>query len=117
MDKIYKRENYLNKIRGFYNDKIIKVITGIRRSGKSYLLKSIISELKEQGILDKDIIYIPLDKKEYLDVDNAIKLMNLIDGFISDKDFKYLFLDEVQNVDGINNVNIVDFIYNNEDLK
>ena len=106
MDKIYKRENYLNKIRGFYNDKIIKVITGIRRSGKSYLLKSIISELKEQGILDKDIIYIPLDKKEYLDVDNAIKLMNLIDSFISDKDFKYLFLDEVQNVDGINNVNI-----------
>ena len=99
MDKIYKRENYLNKIRGFYNDKIIKVITGIRRSGKSYLLKSIISELKEQGILDKDIIYIPLDKKEYLDVDNAIKLMNLIDSFISDKDFKYLFLDEVQNVD------------------
>ena len=106
MDKIYKRENYLNKIRGFYNDKIIKVITGIRRSGKSYLLKSIISELKEQGILDKDIIYIPLDKKEYLDVDNAIKLMNLIDSFISDKDFKYLFLDEVQNVDGINNVKI-----------
>lgn len=104
MDKIYKRENYLNKIRGFYNDKIIKVITGIRRSGKSYLLKSIISELKEQGILDKDIIYIPLDKKEYLDVDNATKLMNLIDSFISDKDFKYLFLDEVQNVDGFENV-------------
>lgn len=104
MDKIYKRENYLNKIRGFYNDKIIKVITGIRRSGKSYLLKSIISELKEQGILDKDIIYIPLDKKEYLDVDNATKLMNLIDSFISDKDFKYLFLDEVQNVDGFEKV-------------
>ena len=80
-------------------------------------MKSIISELKEQGIIDKDIIYIPLDKKEYLDVDNATKLMNLIDSFIFDKDFKYLFLDEVQNVDGINNVNIVDFIYNNEDLK
>ena len=104
MDKIYKREIYLNKIRGFYNDTIIKVITGIRRSGKSCLLKSVISELKEQGILDKDIIYIPLDKKEYLDIDNATKLMTLIDSFISDKDFKYLFLDEVQNVDGFEKV-------------
>ena len=45
MEKIYKRENYLNKVRGFYNDTIIKVITGIRRCGKSYLLKSIIQEL------------------------------------------------------------------------
>ena len=47
MKKIYKRENYLKKIRGFYNDsETIKVITGIRRCGKSYLLESIINELK-----------------------------------------------------------------------
>ena len=39
MEKIYKREGYLNKIRGFYHDTMIKVITGIRRCGKSYLLK------------------------------------------------------------------------------
>ena len=45
MEKLYKREDYLNKIRGFYNDTMIKVITGIRRSGKSYLLKTIIEEL------------------------------------------------------------------------
>ena len=57
MEKIYKREDYLSKIRGFYNDTMIKVITGIRRCGKSYLLKSIIEELKENGIQDKDIIY------------------------------------------------------------
>ena len=58
MEKIYKREEYLSKIRGFYHDKMIKVITGIRRCGKSYLLKTIIEELKESGVNDKDIIYI-----------------------------------------------------------
>lgn len=42
MEKIYKRENYLKKIRGFYNDDMIKVISGIRRCGKLYFLKSII---------------------------------------------------------------------------
>lgn len=56
--KNFKRENYLNKIRGFYDDTMIKVITGIRRCGKSTLLKSVIEELKENGIQDKDIIYI-----------------------------------------------------------
>ena len=45
MEQIYKRETYLKKIRGFYNDnETIKVITGIRRCGKSFLLKSIIEE-------------------------------------------------------------------------
>ena len=62
MEQIYKREIYLKKIRGFYNDnETIKVITGIRRCGKSFLLKQVIEELKENGILDKDIIYIRLD--------------------------------------------------------
>lgn len=45
MEKLYKRENYLKKIRGFYNDDMIKVISGIRRCGKSYFFKSIIQEL------------------------------------------------------------------------
>ena len=49
MDLIYKREDYLKKVRSFYNDNMIKVITGIRRCGKSSLLKSIIEELKEKG--------------------------------------------------------------------
>ena len=68
MDKLYKREDYLKKIRGFYNDTMIKVITGIRRCGKSFLLKTIIEELKESGVSDKDIIYIELDRKEYKNI-------------------------------------------------
>ncbi len=100
MEKIYKREDYLSKIRNFYNDNMIKVITGIRRCGKSYLLKSIIEELKSKGINEKDIIYIELDKREYKSIKTATQLEKTIDSFISDNDFKYLFIDEVQNVQG-----------------
>ena len=97
-EKIYKREDYLKKIRGFYRDDMIKVITGIRRCGKSYLLKSIIQELLDSGVLEKDIIYIELDKKEYKDITTSKELEAVIDNFIKDDDFKYLFIDEVQNV-------------------
>ena len=101
MEKIYKREDYLKKIRTFYNDyDLIKVITGIRRCGKSFFLKSIIEELKELGIKDKDIIYLELDKKEYKDIDTPSKLEKLIDEKITDQDFKYLCIDEIQNVVG-----------------
>ncbi len=100
MEKIYKREGYLNKIRGFYHDTMIKVITGIRRCGKSFLLKSIIDDLKSEGILDKDIIYIELDKKEYKDIKEPKELEKVIDELVLDNDFKYLFLDEIENIKG-----------------
>lgn len=57
MEKIYKREDYLKKIRGFYNDDMIKVISGIRRCGKSFFLKSIIQELLDNGINEKECRY------------------------------------------------------------
>ena len=98
MEKIFKREEYLNRIRGFYNDTMIKVITGIRRCGKSYLLKSIIQELKDAGVDDKDIIYVELDKKEYRHINTPDELEKTIDNMIKDESFKYLFIDEVQNV-------------------
>lgn len=98
MEKIYKRENYLNKIRGFYKDDMIKVISGIRRCGKSFFLKSIIQELLENGIKEKDIIYIELDKKGYKDIKTSKQLEKVIDEKIIDDDFKYLFIDEIQNV-------------------
>ncbi len=98
MEKIYKRENYLNKIRGFYKDDMIKVISGIRRCGKSFFIKSIIQELLENGINEKDIIYIELDKKGYKDIKTSKQLEEIIDEKIIDDDFKYLFIDEIQNV-------------------
>lgn len=100
MEKLYKREDYLSKIRGFYDDTMIKVITGIRRCGKSYFLKTIIEELKEKGIKDKDIIYIELDNKNYKNIKTPEELERIIDNLVKDNDFKYLFIDEVQNIKG-----------------
>lgn len=104
MEKLYKREDYLSKIRGFYDDTMIKVITGIRRCGKSYLLKTIIEELKEKGVLDKDIIYIGLDKKNYKNISTPQELEKVIDELVVDDDFKYLFIDEVQNIIGFETI-------------
>ena len=81
-EKIYKREEYLKRIRGFYNSDMIKVITGIRRCGKSTFLKSVILELKEKGIPEKDIIYLELDKKEYISNEEYYDLA-MKDGFES----------------------------------
>lgn len=99
MEKIYKKR-IIKKIREFYNDDMIKVISGIRRCGKSYFLKSIIQELLENGVNEKDIIYIELDKKEYKNVKTPKQLEKIIDSKIIDTDFKYLFIDEIQNVKG-----------------
>ena len=99
MEKLYKRELYLSKIRGFYNDpETIKVITGIRRCGKSSLLETIIEELKESGIKEKNIIEIKLDKRPNKNIKTAEQLDKLIETYINDNDFKYIFLDEIQNV-------------------
>ena len=98
MEKIYKREAYLKKIRGFYDDDMIKVISGIRRCGKSFLLKSIIQELIDKGVQEKDIIFIQLDKKGYKNIKTPNQLEKVIDEKITDTSFKYLLIDEIQNV-------------------
>ena len=105
MEKLYKRELYLSKIRGFYNDpETIKVITGISRCGKSSLRETIIEELKESGIKEKNIIEIKLDKRPNKNIKTAEQLDKLIETYINDNDFKYIFLDEIQNVNGFEEV-------------
>ncbi len=105
MKKLYKRELYLSKIRGFYNDaETIKVITGIRRCGKSSLLETIIEELKNNGVEEKNIIKINLDKRPNKNIKTPKQLDNLVDSYISDDDFKYIFLDEIQNINGFEEV-------------
>ena len=101
MKKVYKREEYLKKVRGFYDDtETIKVITGIRRCGKSTLLDMIIDELKDKGVKDKNIINIKLDKRPYKNISKPEELENIIDSKINDNNFKYIFIDEIQNVKG-----------------
>lgn len=96
--KIYNREYYLNKIRGFYSSDLIKVISGIRRCGKSYFMLSIMEDLKSQGVNEKDIVYLNLDKRGFKGIKTPEQLETMLDSLIKDDDFKYIFIDEVQNV-------------------
>ena len=94
-----KREKYLKKIRPFYDKDLIKVITGIRRSGKSVILTQIINELKEMNIKEEQIIYINFEFADYIDITNAKALNSYIENKIVNNNKYYLFFDEIQNVD------------------
>ena len=101
----YPRENYLKKIRDFYHaTDIIKVITGVRRCGKSCLMETIALELKESGIPDENIIFFDLDSKEYNKILKPEQLEHLIESASAASGTKYLFIDEVQNVKGFETV-------------
>ena len=92
------REKYLSKIRPFYNVDLIKVITGIRRCGKSVILTQIMDELKDNGIKEEQIIYINFELKNYSNIKNDDDLYVYIKEKIN-KDIKYyLFFDEIQNI-------------------
>lgn len=97
--KYFKRESYLQKIRGFYNDtEIIKVITGVRRCGKSSLMQTIAQELRDKGVSEENIIYFDLDKRGYRNIKTSDQLEKIIEDDAIAKGLKYLFIDEVQNV-------------------
>lgn len=97
--KLYRREDYLKEIRGFYHDTgIIKVITGVRRCGKSCLMETISHELKENGVRDENIIYLNLDKRGFRKIKTADQLDSLIEQNSGAAGTKYLFIDEIQNV-------------------
>ena len=102
---LFKRENYLKQIRGFYHSTdIIKVITGIRRCGKSSLMQTIAEELIDLGISPQNIVYLNLDKRGFRSIRTQEKLENLIDESSKASGIKYLFIDEIQNVEGFEEV-------------
>ena len=102
---LFKREKYLKKIRPFYHaDDIIKVITGVRRCGKSSLMEMIAGEIRETGISDDNIIYLDLDKRENRKIKTPDQLEALIESKIKNPGMNYLFIDEVQNVAGFEEV-------------
>ena len=96
-----KRNLYLEEIKKYMNKPLIKVITGMRRSGKSMILKLIQEELKNDGIDEKNIIYINFESLVFMDIKNfetlykyIIEKKNNISGKI------YILLDEIQEVKG-----------------
>lgn len=101
----YKRERYLAKVRPFVNDAdLVKVITGVRRCGKSCLMESLAAELVEEGVDPKDIVYLDLEKRGLRSIKTPDELEAAIEARIADSDFKYLFIDEIQNVRGFEDV-------------
>ena len=97
--KLFIREKYLKKMRGFYHDtEIIKVITGVRRSGKSCLMQMVKEELLQSGVMPDNIIFLDLDSKAFRKVKTADRLEETIDSLSAKQGTKYLFIDEIQNV-------------------
>lgn len=93
------RERYLKLIRPFYNQDLIKVLIGIRRSGKSVILKQIIDELIANGVDDNHIIYINFEDYDFEEYTDAKKLNDYIKEKIIDDKKYYIFFDEIQNVE------------------
>ncbi len=93
------REEYLNELIRWKDKDLIKVVTGIRRCGKSTLFDLFIDYLKTSGVKSNQIIYINLEDADY-DFKNYKELYHFINEKIISEDNFYVFLDEVQNVPG-----------------
>ena len=102
---LFRREKYLRRIRGFYHSAdIIKVITGVRRCGKSSLMQMIADELRDAGIPESNIVYLNLDLKAFRKLKTADQLEEEIDKRINAQGLNYVFIDEIQNVSGFEEV-------------
>ncbi len=99
-----KRELWLKKIRPFYENELIKVLIGIRRSGKSIILKQIQDELLANGINPDHIIFINFEDLAFSFIKNETDLHNYIKPQIIDDKKYYLFFDEIQNVQNFEKV-------------
>ncbi|MBE6505534.1 MAG: ATP-binding protein [Methanobrevibacter millerae] len=92
-----KRTQYIDKIKPFIGKHIIKVLIGARRSGKSTILKQIIDSLVEDGISQKNIIWINFELSDYFEIDDINKLEKYISTRLEGVEGKvYLFFDEIQ---------------------
>ena len=93
-----KRENILKRIRPFYDNELIKVLVGLRRSGKSVLLHQIMDELLQAGVEKEQIIYMNFEDFQYSSITNAQRLYEYICDRRQNERRYYLFFDEIQMV-------------------
>ena len=93
-----KREMYLKKIRPFYHLDLIKVITGIRRCGKSVLLQQIKEELLAEGIREDQILYLNFEDYDFSFIQSGKDLREYVKEQLTEKQKYYLFFDEIQTV-------------------
>ena len=102
IDHGFRRGFYLEKLLGYLDNRLVKVLVGQRRSGKSYILRQIIDRLITRGINRKNIFYFNKELVEFEGVDDYKKLHSLLDAYR--KEYKpkgkvYLFFDEIQEIE------------------
>ena len=113
MERI-NRDHYLSILKNFKDQQIIKVITGIRRCGKSTLLEMFQDYLKENGVEEKQIISINFENADYEELQDRKKLYQYIKERLVKGKKTYIFLDEIQNVDEFEKT--VDSLFINKDV-
>lgn len=108
--KRIERWTYLNKLISFRDKKLIKVITGIRRCGKSTIMEIYRDWLKEQGITSDQIVYLNFEDYDFYELRNPKNLNAYIKPLIQEDKMTYIFFDEIQHVtdfpDIINSLNL-----------
>ena len=92
------RPIYVDRIMAYADTPFVKILTGIRRCGKSTILKMLIDEMKERGIHDGQILHYSFDSLEYEDIKTAKALFAHLKQHLFLKGRTYLFLDEIQEV-------------------
>ena len=96
---IIERDLYLDKLLSHRHNGMIKVVTGMRRCGKSYLLFNLfVDALNKEGVDDKHIIKINLEDRRNKELRNPDTLLKYIDSLLIDENMYYILLDEVQMV-------------------
>lgn len=98
MRKLIERPNYLEQLVAFKDTQIIKVVTGIRRCGKSTLFDLYCNYLRANGVDEEQIIRFNLEDPDLSDIDDAQKLYHKITEMLFAEKMNYIFIDEVQNV-------------------
>ncbi len=96
--ELKKRDHYLNKLIGFQDTEPVKVITGIRRCGKSSLLKLMIAHLKESGILEEQIVEMNFESHDFRNI-NSDGIYNYVKERMIIGRRMYLFFDEIHRID------------------
>ena len=113
---IIERKEYLNKLIAWKDKKVIKIVTGVRRCGKSMLLEIYQNYLKEHGIEPEQIVAINFEDLDYEELTDYKKLYNYLKTHLNENKMTYIFLDEIQNVENFPKVLDSLYIKDNVDI-
>lgn len=103
-NSVFWRSEYISHLEKWREKSVIKVVTGIRRAGKSSVFEMFIEHLKEEGVGDEQIIFLNLESMENYSLLEPLKLYEKIFSLLVPNKFTYIFIDEVQNCPGFEKV-------------